>query len=326
MKRKLLSLALCGVLTASFIGSTSALNLYVDGEELKTDTPAQIINNRTMVPIGPIFNELGAVVTWDGATRTAVGEKDGAKVIIQIDNTTAYVNGEAVTLDTPAMIVNDRTMVPAAFVSTALGAKVYWDGETSTVRIATQIYDVVRVVDGDTIVVNYNGKEEKVRLIGVDTPESVHPDSSKNTEAGEIASDYTKAALEGKQVELEFDVQERDQYGRLLAYVWIDGKMYNETLLRDGVANLATYPPNVKYVDEFTAIVNERNQTSQITQDIEQTVKKSGVYVGSQESDKYHNPTCRFADKITAENEIWFDTIQEAQNAGYTACGVCKPR
>lgn len=116
------------------------------------------------------------------------------------------------------------------------------------------LYEVVRVVDGDTIVVNYNGTNEKVRLIGVDTPESVHVDKSKNTEEGVKVSDYTKAQLTGKKVALELDVQERDKYGRILAYVYLDGVMYNKTLLEIGYAKVATYPPNVKYVDDFTKI------------------------------------------------------------------------
>ena len=115
------------------------------------------------------------------------------------------------------------------------------------------------MVDGDTIIVDYNGVEETVRLIGVDTPESVHPDASKNTEAGYAASKYTSTFLAGAQVELEFDVQQRDQYGRLLAYVYLDGEMFNKRLLETGYASLATYPPNVKYVDEFTEIVNSRD-------------------------------------------------------------------
>ena len=58
-------------------------------------------------------------------------------------------------------------------------------------------------------------------MIGVDTPESVHPDAEKNNEAGKTASDYTKAQLTGKDVQLEFDVQKRDKYQRLLAYVYV---------------------------------------------------------------------------------------------------------
>ncbi|MBR6613365.1 MAG: thermonuclease family protein [Clostridia bacterium] len=121
-------------------------------------------------------------------------------------------------------------------------------------------YEVVRVVDGDTIVVDFNGKDEKVRLIGVDTPESVHADESKNTKEGILVSDYTKSKLTGKKVKLEFDVQERDKYGRLLAYVYIDGEMYNKHLLEIGYAKIATYPPNVKYVEDFKEIQKEARE------------------------------------------------------------------
>lgn len=127
-------------------------------------------------------------------------------------------------------------------------------------NIDTTLCEVIRVVDGDTFVVKYNGKEEKVRLIGVDTPESVHPDETKNTEFGNKVSNYTKQMLEGKQVELEFDVESRDKYGRLLAYVYLDGQMYNKMLLEKGYAKIATYPPNVKYVDDFTKIQIEARE------------------------------------------------------------------
>lgn len=75
---------------------------------------------------------------------------------------------------------------------------------------------VISVVDGDTIKIIVNGKEEKLRLIGIDTPESVHLDKKKNTKEGKIASEYTKSRLEGRDIKVEFDVQERDKYGRLL--------------------------------------------------------------------------------------------------------------
>ncbi len=114
-----------------------------------------------------------------------------------------------------------------------------------------------RVVDGDTIVVKLNGKKEKVRMIGIDTPESVHPDPSKNSPEGEVTSQFTREHLEGKYVRLETDVQERDKYGRILAYVYLGDEMFNKTLLKEGLATLMTVPPNVKYVDEFKAIQAE---------------------------------------------------------------------
>jgi micrococcal nuclease len=109
---------------------------------------------------------------------------------------------------------------------------------------------VVRVVDGDTVVVRYEGREERIRLIGVDTPETVHP--NKPVEAyGEEAKEYTKKKLKEKDIQIEFDVQERDRYGRLLGYIWVDGLLFNDELLRMGYARVATFPPNVKYVEMF---------------------------------------------------------------------------
>lgn len=119
-------------------------------------------------------------------------------------------------------------------------------------------YTVISVVDGDTFKINYNGKETKVRLIGVDTPESVHPDKTKNTTYGKEASNYTKSLIEGKNIALEFDVSQTDKYGRLLAYVYLEnGEMLNEKLVKEGYAQVATYAPNVKYAEKFKILQEE---------------------------------------------------------------------
>ena len=109
---------------------------------------------------------------------------------------------------------------------------------------------VTRVVDGDTIEVRLKGRIEDVRLIGIDTPETVHPTVGVEC-FGPAASDFSKSRLEGEQVRLEYDVERRDRYGRLLAYVWLDGVMFNKTLVAQGFASVSTYPPNVRYVDRF---------------------------------------------------------------------------
>ncbi len=95
---------------------------------------------------------------------------------------------------------------------------------------------VERVVDGDTIIVSIADREERVRLLNVDTPESVHPDKSKNTQMGKLAAEYTRVALEGRQVRLEGDseTETRDRYGRLLSYVLVDGTNFNVALVREG--------------------------------------------------------------------------------------------
>ena len=96
-----------------------------------------------------------------------------------------------------------------------------------TLTIAGQ-YQVIRVVDGDTIVIRYNGKYEKVRMLCVNTPESVRPDEKQNIPMGKVASKYTQKKLTGKYVNLEFEIKKlRGNYGHLLAYVFVDGQKLN---------------------------------------------------------------------------------------------------
>jgi micrococcal nuclease len=112
---------------------------------------------------------------------------------------------------------------------------------------------VDRVVDGDTIVVrDGQGGDVHVRLIGVDTPESVKPDTPVQCFAL-AASNFTKHALTGKVVRLEFDVERFDRFGRTLAYVWVGDTMFNEELVAQGYAVVATFPPDVRYVERFLA-------------------------------------------------------------------------
>lgn len=119
---------------------------------------------------------------------------------------------------------------------------------------------LISVVDGDTITVIYKDKEEKVRLIGVDCPESVHLDESKNNQFGKMASEYTAGLLVGvENVELEFDVSERDDYGRLLAYVYIPNyeESLNYLLVAQGYAVNKEYQPNVEYATLFREACEE---------------------------------------------------------------------
>ena len=113
---------------------------------------------------------------------------------------------------------------------------------------------VVRVVDGDTVEVRVGGREETVRLIGIDTPETVDPRSPVEC-FGQEASERTKALLPaGAGVRLVADAEPRDRYDRLLAYVYRDdGTFVNLALVEDGYASVSTYPPNVAHEREFTA-------------------------------------------------------------------------
>ena len=132
---------------------------------------------------------------------------------------------------------------------------------------------VTRVVDGDTIEVNLSGKNYKLRMVGVDTPETVHP--SKPVQFyGKEASNYTKSQLTGKKVYLQKDVSETDKYGRLLRYVWLSrpmsneptkeeviNQMFNAQLVKNGYAHAYSYPPDVKYIPIFKELEqNARNK------------------------------------------------------------------
>lgn len=114
---------------------------------------------------------------------------------------------------------------------------------------------VERVVDGDTVDIVIDGRSERVRLIGIDTPETVKPNSPVEC-FGPEASSFTRALLpDGTKVLVVRDVEPRDDYGRLLAYVHRanDGVFVNLELVRAGYAALLTFPPNVAHVDDFVA-------------------------------------------------------------------------
>jgi micrococcal nuclease len=206
---------------------------------------------------------------------------------------------------------------------------------------------VQRVIDGDTVEVDYFGKKESVRLIGVDTPETKHP--TKGVQPyGREASVFTKSALEGRNIWLEFDVEQRDRYGRLLAYVWtsepsirtvpgdaeLRSKMFNARLLLDGYAQIATFPPNVRYVDYFKvyqteARENGRGLWGQVSSP--QTPKNTNTqpvasgYIGNRNSKIFHVPSCSAAAKMSAKNRVALKGREEAMAGGYRPCKICKP-
>jgi micrococcal nuclease len=122
---------------------------------------------------------------------------------------------------------------------------------------------IKKFVDGDTFWVD-DGSEKglKIRLIGVNTPETVHP--QKPVEFyGIEAANYIKEILDGKKVRLEFDVAEKDKYGRTLAYVFLkDGTFINAELLKNGYGSVMTIPPNVKYAEYFVELEREARENN----------------------------------------------------------------
>lgn len=115
---------------------------------------------------------------------------------------------------------------------------------------------VTRIIDGDTIEINLNGKKEDVRLLLVDTPETKHP-SKPVQPFGPEASAFAKEVLLGETVQVEYDGPKRDKYDRLLAYLWLDGKTFNEMLLEEGLARLGyVYDPPYTHFNEYMKAQN----------------------------------------------------------------------
>lgn len=201
--------------------------------------------------------------------------------------------------------------------------------------LALEKADVIRVVDGDTIVVRLeNGTEERVRFIGVNTPES----TTRHEPYGKEASAFTESQLDGKAVYLEKDVSDRDRYDRLLRYVWLDppteeneseirSKLFNAILLLGGYAQVATYPPDVKYTDDyfvkFQTEAREANKglwgivTEEETTAISPSFNDITVYVTSTGT-KYHRDGCRH---LKTRIPISLDKAK----ASYDPCRVCNP-
>ena len=140
-------------------------------------------------------------------------------------------------------------------------AQIVFAQEKSEKKICT----VINVIDGDTISVFLEGQEESIRLIGIDTPESwenekVVKDAQRYgitvdemITLGNIATTFVEVLVEpGDTLIIEFDKQRRDEYGRLLGFVFLEnGTMLNEEILKAGYAEIITIPPNVKYIKEL---------------------------------------------------------------------------
>lgn len=208
---------------------------------------------------------------------------------------------------------------------------------------------VIRVIDGDTIEIEGG---ERVRYIGIDTPETLDPRKPVQCFGAE-ASNKNKELVEGKMARLEKDIMDRDKYNRLLRYVWVDGVLINYELVKQGFAYSYSYPPDVKYQDQFINAQQEamklkrglwnscstQNQTAipvlapaqtETSVALEENLNGSCLIKGniSSSGEKiYHLPGCGsyFKTKIDeARGEKWFCVESEALAAGWRKAKNCR--
>lgn len=178
--------------------------------------------------------------------------------------------------------------------------------------------NVIRVIDGDTVVLS-DGRT--VRYIGIDTPERGQP-------FYEAAKNFNRKLVQGKEVELEFDVERYDHYGRLLAYVFVrdkDGRriFVNAEMVRNGFARTYTKPPNVKYADLFVRLQEEaRNNRRGLWSVYKPT--RSPV-IANKRTMVFHRPDCPSVEQISPQNRIRLPNAETALERGFHPCRECQP-
>ena len=151
--KKLISLVSVVILAMSSMICVSAadegIKVYLEGSKVNFDVQPQTINDRTMVPIRAIFEAMGANVTWDDVTQTAISTKDNTTVKMTLNSTTEYINDTAYAMDVAPVIINGRTLAPARYVAEAFGYYVNWDEMTQSVLISNKPnFDISQVKDG----------------------------------------------------------------------------------------------------------------------------------------------------------------------------------
>lgn len=220
--------------------------------------------------------------------------------------------------------------------------------EITTAALNSGVADmvkVVRVVDGDTINVEINGKTEPVRYIGIDTPETVDPRKPVQC-FGVEASKKNKELVEGKMVRLEKDITDRDKYNRLLRYIWLGDTLINQELVAQGFAKSYSYPPDIKYQDKFvaaekraredklglwTACASVATPTTTIPSPAAQTSASNSSCtikgnISASGEKIYHLQGCGSYLKTVIDEsrgERWFCSEAEAQSAGWRRALNC---
>ncbi len=173
--------------------------------------------------------------------------------------------------------------------------------------------EVKEVIDGDTFI-TYSG--EKIRLIGIDTPE-------REKFFYYDAKNLLKEILEKKKVRLEFDIVKKDIYGRILAYAFLDTIFVNSYILENGYSYIYTFPPNLKYIQKFRkslefAIKNKKGMWKYF-------VNERELFIGDPEKFEFHRRNCSRVSEISEYNRIYFKSSFEALLEGYHPHKLCNP-
>lgn len=267
MKKKILSiiLALCVALSVcvmpayadeaaaiSQVEATNVITITVDGNAVDCNVYGQlpvIVEGRTLVPLRAVFEALGATVDWNNDTRTVTSVRGEVGISLAVGSTALVVNGETKTIDVPAQIMNDRTMVPVRAVAEAFGCKVEWNNDTRTVVIAT-------VVE--------NGPEAVVKkacdaMLALDFATVYECYENPEAAMGEFAGAEDMASLIDMLSDEELTMEQKAMIKVISAKIMslityeIKGSAVNGDV---ATVNVTTYMPNVNNIDADAFMAN----------------------------------------------------------------------
>ncbi len=184
-----------------------------------------------------------------------------------------------------------------------------------------EIHFVRWVIDGDTIVIETG---EKVRYASINAPEIAH-DDEPGEPFGKEALKANIALVKNKTVLLEFAKQDRDRFGRLLAYVFLlNGTFVQESLIKQGLAFVCYNPPNTKYFERLLQIQQQAIKEKKGLWGGDY-FKGEKYYLGNRRSKRFHRPNCPFGQSTSRKNRIIFKDMIEAFYQGYCPCKKCRP-
>lgn len=177
-------------------------------------------------------------------------------------------------------------------------------------------YEVTRIIDGDTA--ELNGKE-KVRLLGIDTPEKGEP-------YADSATAYLTSMVKGEIVNLVFDRRRRDNYNRLLAYIFKDTTFINAALVARGYAHMYLFPDN-EGNDTLTArlLAAQREAIKNKIGQWKLLYAEESYYIANSKQMRFHRPGCQSVQNLPARSKLIFKTREAACYEGYSPCRNCKP-
>jgi len=298
--KKILAFILAAMLLTAH---ASAIDLYVDFGRLNTQTPPTVVDGRTLVPVRAIFEALDASVDWDAAAKTATGTTPDTTVIMQIDNQTAYVNGEAKLLDVPAQLINGSTMVPARFISEALGYDVTWYQPTQTAAIAYKLKGNHFYTSESTGVYHFDSGCNGNTYTEVSFAEVMGRGLWPCADC--VPMDIATAHYETPQPEPDYGVTTP-----------------NNPVSDPGSTTTAVTPTPDSGVGGSSA----GNGNNFNTYDNASQQNTTAAYVLNTNTKKFHKPSCRSVKKIAAKNYATSSSSRDSIiSQGYSPCKICNP-